>query len=70
MYCAWLPRGTHQYEKLVRPEEVEKPLAASGMETFQRTGVFFSPITNQWNLSRDMGRQLHAGGAQTGLSFS
>ncbi len=22
----WLPRGTHQYEKLVRPEELEKPL--------------------------------------------
>ena len=22
----WLPRGTHQYEKLVRPEELERPL--------------------------------------------
>lgn len=50
----WLPRGTHQYEKLVRPEEIEKPLAASGMEVFKRTGVFFSPLTNQWNLSKDM----------------
>lgn len=50
----WLPRGTHQYEKLVRPEEIEKPLAASGLTITERTGVFFSPFTNQWNLSRDM----------------
>jgi 2-polyprenyl-6-hydroxyphenyl methylase/3-demethylubiquinone-9 3-methyltransferase len=50
----WLPRGTHQYEKLVRPEEIEKPLAANGMEIIARTGVFFSPIQNAWNLSRDM----------------
>lgn len=50
----WLPRGTHQYEKLVRPEEIEKPLTSSGMEIFARTGVFFNPIQNQWNLSKDM----------------
>ncbi|GAA3090749.1 bifunctional 3-demethylubiquinone 3-O-methyltransferase/2-octaprenyl-6-hydroxy phenol methylase [Rhizobium viscosum] len=50
----WLPRGTHQYEKLVRPEELEKPLAASGLEIIDRTGVFFNPLANQWNLSKDM----------------
>ena len=50
----WLPRGTHQYEKLVRPEELERPLSAEGMAVFQKTGVFFSPLSNQWNLSRDM----------------
>ncbi|QWW67404.1 bifunctional 2-polyprenyl-6-hydroxyphenol methylase/3-demethylubiquinol 3-O-methyltransferase UbiG [Rhizobium sp. WYJ-E13] len=50
----WLPRGTHQYEKLVRPEELEKPLAASGLEIVDRTGVFFNPLANQWNLSNDM----------------
>lgn len=50
----WLPRGTHQYEKLVRPKELEKPLAASGLELVDRTGVFFNPLANQWNLSKDM----------------
>ncbi|MGO8154605.1 bifunctional 2-polyprenyl-6-hydroxyphenol methylase/3-demethylubiquinol 3-O-methyltransferase UbiG [Rhizobium leguminosarum] len=50
----WLPRGTHQYEKLVRPEELEKPLVASGLEITDRTGVFFNPLSNQWNLSKDM----------------
>ena len=50
----WLPRGTHQYEKLVRPEELEKPLVASGLEIIDRTGVFFNPLANQWNLLKDM----------------
>jgi len=50
----WLPRGTHQYEKLVRPEELEAPMTASGLEIIDRTGVFFNPLANQWNLSKDM----------------
>ncbi|MCY0148654.1 bifunctional 2-polyprenyl-6-hydroxyphenol methylase/3-demethylubiquinol 3-O-methyltransferase UbiG [Hoeflea sp. G2-23] len=50
----WLPRGTHQYEKLVRPEEIEAPLLASGMSIIDRTGVFYSPLQDQWKLSRDM----------------
>ncbi|SOE16610.1 3-demethylubiquinone-9 3-methyltransferase [Hoeflea halophila] len=50
----WLPRGTHQYEKLVRPEEIETPLNAAGMNVTDRTGVFYNPLQDQWNLSRDM----------------
>jgi 2-polyprenyl-6-hydroxyphenyl methylase / 3-demethylubiquinone-9 3-methyltransferase len=49
----WLPRGTHQYEKLVRPEELEKPILAAGMEVSEKIGVFFNPFLNQWNLSSD-----------------
>ncbi|MEM6464301.1 MAG: bifunctional 2-polyprenyl-6-hydroxyphenol methylase/3-demethylubiquinol 3-O-methyltransferase UbiG [Pseudomonadota bacterium] len=50
----WLPRGTHQYEKLVRPEEIESPVNASGMHIIDRTGVFYNPVSDRWNLSRDM----------------
>ena len=50
----WLPKGTHQYEKLVRPNELEAPLSASGMEIIHRTGVFFNPLQDRWNLSPDM----------------
>ncbi|EPE95593.1 bifunctional 2-polyprenyl-6-hydroxyphenol methylase/3-demethylubiquinol 3-O-methyltransferase UbiG [Rhizobium grahamii] len=50
----WLPRGTHQYEKLVRPEEIEKPVTENGLTIIDRTGVFFNPLSNQWNLSKDM----------------
>lgn len=50
----WLPRGTHRYEKLVRPEEIETPVGRSGMRIIDRTGVFYSPLSDSWNLSRDM----------------
>lgn len=50
----WLPRGTHQYEKLVRPDEIEAPLGRAGLTVTDRTGVFFNPLANQWNLSKDM----------------
>ena len=50
----WLPRGTHQYDKLVRPEEIERPLGEAGMSIIDRTGVFYNPLQDKWNLSRDM----------------
>ncbi|MFZ1815192.1 MAG: bifunctional 2-polyprenyl-6-hydroxyphenol methylase/3-demethylubiquinol 3-O-methyltransferase UbiG [Rhizobiaceae bacterium] len=50
----WLPRGTHQYEKLVRPEELEAPLVSSGMQIVETTGVFYNVLQDRWNLSRDL----------------
>lgn len=50
----WLPRGTHQYEKLVRPDELERPLELAGMKVVDRTGVTFNPLQDRWDLSRDM----------------
>ena len=50
----WLPKGTHEYERLVRPGELEAPLTASGLQIIDRTGVFYNPLQDRWNLSRDM----------------
>jgi 2-polyprenyl-6-hydroxyphenyl methylase/3-demethylubiquinone-9 3-methyltransferase len=50
----WLPRGTHQYGKLVRPEELERSLSNSGMTTTDRTGVIYNPLADRWQRSRDM----------------
>jgi 2-polyprenyl-6-hydroxyphenyl methylase/3-demethylubiquinone-9 3-methyltransferase len=50
----WLPRGTHQYEKLVRPEELEKALTDAGMMIADRTGVTYSPLADRWQRSNDM----------------
>ncbi len=50
----WLPKGTHQFEKLVRPEELEQPLVRSGMRIIDRNGVFYNVLQDSWNLSRDM----------------
>jgi len=50
----WLPRGTHRFEKLVRPEELQRPLEDAGMEVIARTGVTYNPLQDHWGLSRDM----------------
>jgi 2-polyprenyl-6-hydroxyphenyl methylase/3-demethylubiquinone-9 3-methyltransferase len=50
----WLPRGTHQYGKLVRPEELENALADAGMAIADRTGVTYNPLADRWQRSRDM----------------
>ena len=41
----WLPRGTHQYGKLVRPEELEAALAGAGLTIIDRTGVIYNPFS-------------------------
>ena len=50
----WLPKGTHQYEKLVTPQELEDALAGTGVDIVRRTGVSFNPLADEWRLSRDM----------------
>lgn len=59
IFCAeyvlrWLPRGTHQYEKLVRPEELEKALLEAGMSIYDRSGVSYNPLADRWQRSKDM----------------
>ncbi len=50
----WLPRGTHQYGKLVRPEELEKALTDAGMGVVDRQGVVYHPLADRWQRSTDM----------------
>ena len=50
----WLPRGTHQFGKLVRPDELERALGAAGMTITDRTGVVYNPLADRWQRSRDM----------------
>ena len=50
----WLPKGTHQYDRLVRPQELEKALADAGMTIADRTGVTYNPLADRWGRSKDM----------------
>jgi 2-polyprenyl-6-hydroxyphenyl methylase/3-demethylubiquinone-9 3-methyltransferase len=50
----WLPRGTHEYGRLVRPEELEKALGDAGMRITDRTGVTYNPLADRWQRSKDM----------------
>lgn len=50
----WLPAGTHSYEKLVKPDEIEGPIEAAGMKIIERCGVTYNPLLDRWGRSRDM----------------
>ena len=50
----WLPKGTHQYEKLVKPEELHAALSRGGMDVLDETGVFYNVLADEWRQSRDM----------------
>ncbi|GAB5506059.1 MAG: bifunctional 2-polyprenyl-6-hydroxyphenol methylase/3-demethylubiquinol 3-O-methyltransferase UbiG [Rhizobiaceae bacterium] len=50
----WLPRGTHQFDKLVRPDELERALGSAGLTITDRAGVTYNPLADRWQRSRDM----------------
>ncbi|KQQ79897.1 bifunctional 2-polyprenyl-6-hydroxyphenol methylase/3-demethylubiquinol 3-O-methyltransferase UbiG [Aureimonas sp. Leaf324] len=50
----WLPKGTHEYAKLVRPGEIDAPLGAEGFTRIDQTGVVYHPLADAWRRSRDM----------------
>ena len=49
----WLPRGTHQYAKFVRPEELASWMTHAGLEVDEQIGMNLNPITNLWTTSGD-----------------
>lgn len=49
----WLPRGTHEFEKFLRPEEIERPLSEAGLQPEPAQGVSFNPLLDHWRLSED-----------------
>jgi len=50
----WLPRGTHQWDKFVRPEELEAAIEDSGLNVIGERGVIYNPLADRWQLSSDM----------------
>lgn len=47
----WLPRGTHSYSKLIRPDEFRSELELNGLEVTDMAGVVYSPLADAWHLS-------------------
>jgi 2-polyprenyl-6-hydroxyphenyl methylase / 3-demethylubiquinone-9 3-methyltransferase len=50
----WLPRGTHRWEKLVTPDELERALEGGGLRALAGSGVLYNPLAGAWQLSDDM----------------
>jgi 2-polyprenyl-6-hydroxyphenyl methylase/3-demethylubiquinone-9 3-methyltransferase len=51
----WLPRGTHQWENFITPEELQAYLDAAGLKPIETVGVVFNPLSGSWQRSRDTG---------------
>jgi len=49
----WLPRGTHDPAKFLKPEELEKQLVAAGMTPTARTGISYNPFMDLWKTASD-----------------
>ena len=47
----WLPKGTHDWNKFITPDELFDLLSQSGMEPVDRQGFVFNPLTWVWRLS-------------------
>jgi len=50
----WIPRGTHQWHKFVRPDELELVLKGNGLRVRDKTGVIYNPFANRFRPARDI----------------
>jgi 2-polyprenyl-6-hydroxyphenyl methylase / 3-demethylubiquinone-9 3-methyltransferase len=50
----WIPRGTHQWDKFITPDELEIALERSGASVIGETGVIYNLLADRFQLSTDM----------------
>ncbi|MGI9411007.1 MAG: bifunctional 2-polyprenyl-6-hydroxyphenol methylase/3-demethylubiquinol 3-O-methyltransferase UbiG [Hyphomicrobiaceae bacterium] len=50
----WLPVGTHQWDKFVRPSELKHHMAAAGIRQFACMGLVYNLLADKWSLSDDV----------------
>jgi len=46
-----LPRGTHDYAKLIKPSELDAWTRRAGLETREMTGMHYNPLTRKYRLA-------------------
>ncbi|MCC8432496.1 bifunctional 2-polyprenyl-6-hydroxyphenol methylase/3-demethylubiquinol 3-O-methyltransferase UbiG [Reyranella aquatilis] len=49
----WLPRGTHDWKKFLKPSEVARGLRAGGIEPQEIVGVVYAPLSRKWSLNKN-----------------
>lgn len=51
----WLPKGTHEWNKFITPDELFELISNAGLNPVDRKGFVFNPISWSWSLSdRDL----------------
>ncbi len=51
----WLPRGTHDWNRFLRPSELTAALRRAGLTVTDLTGVAYHVPTDTWRIGRDLG---------------
>ena len=49
-----MPRGTHQWNKFVTPDELEHYLGDNNLTITEQAGVVYNPLADKWTISSDM----------------
>ncbi len=50
----WLPRGTHNWRKFLRPSEIDELVRKQGMNFEDLRGMVWNPFKDVWSLSKDV----------------
>ena len=51
----WLPKGTHEWDKFITPDELYGLIEKAGLKPVDRKGFVFNPLTWSWSISdRDL----------------
>jgi 2-polyprenyl-6-hydroxyphenyl methylase/3-demethylubiquinone-9 3-methyltransferase len=50
----WLPKGTHRYDKFIRPSELAGAMRHSGLDPRELRGMSYRILTDRFELSDDM----------------
>ena len=50
----WLPKGTHDWNKFLTPDEIKTLITRNGLVVTDQTGVVYHPLADDWRKSRDM----------------
>ncbi len=50
----WLPIGTHEWEKFVKPEDLKNILMKYDLSLNKLDGMNFNIIKDEWNISKDL----------------
>ncbi|WP_375668504.1 MULTISPECIES: bifunctional 2-polyprenyl-6-hydroxyphenol methylase/3-demethylubiquinol 3-O-methyltransferase UbiG [unclassified Bartonella] len=51
----WLPKGTHDYKKFLKPLELKNFLSKNALTVIDEIGITYNPLNDSWNRSKDMG---------------
>ena len=50
----WLPIGTHDWNKFIKPEELEQHLAKNNFKTVDIKGLEYNPIFKKWKKTNNL----------------